>query len=46
MGQVDRSRQVCALNSDRCMQVLQCMQWQASMPRPLPRRHRLQKGQW
>lgn len=46
MGQVERSRQVCCLNSERCMHVLQCMQWQASIPSPWPLRHRLQKGQW
>jgi hypothetical protein len=45
-GQVLRSRHLWVANSERCMQVLQSIQWQASTPKPSPTRQRLQKGQW
>lgn len=38
--------QVCVLKRLRLMHALHCMQWKKSMPRPCPRRHTLQKGQW
>lgn len=38
--------QVCVLNRLRLMQALHCMQWKKSTPRPWPRLHTLQNGQW
>lgn len=37
---------VCVVKRLRLMQALHCMQWKKSTPKPWPRLHTLQKGQW